>query len=54
MQVLNLLFLLLAAAILTACSSDEPGKAPADVVYIDGAIYTVDKKQPWADSLRSE
>ena len=51
MQVLNPLFLILAAAILTACSSDEPGKAPADVVYINGAIYTVDKKQPWADSL---
>ena len=51
MQVLNPLFLILAAAILTACSSDEPGKAPANVVYINGAIYTVDKKQPWADSL---
>ena len=50
-KILVQLSLLLVLSILAACSGDAPRQVPADVVYVNGAIYTVDKKQPWVDSV---
>ena len=42
----------LATFLLTSCSTSEVGKeSPADVVYLNGRIYTVNEFQPWAEAV---
>lgn len=42
-----------ALALVVGCASNatDPGAATADVVYINGKIYTVDEHQPWAEAV---
>jgi predicted amidohydrolase YtcJ len=37
--------------VLLSCSGPEPRAASADLIFINGAIYTLDAAQPWADAL---
>ena len=49
--VLTHLSFLLAGLSLTGCSTDSGNENQADVVYINGAIYTVNQRQKWVDSI---
>jgi predicted amidohydrolase YtcJ len=51
MRILNALPLLIAIIYLTGCSPVHAQGEKADAVFLNGAIYTVNKEQPWADSL---
>ena len=50
-RVLTHLSFLLAGLSLTGCSTDSGNENQADVVYINGAIYTVNQRQKWVDSI---
>ena len=51
MSLLNHLILLIAWLALMSCSTDSINDNQADTVYVNGAIYTVNEEQKWADSI---
>ena len=51
MSLLKHLLLLIAGLSLTFCSTTSIDDNNADVVYVNGAIYTVNENQKWADAI---
>ncbi len=45
------LTLLLLSMSLGACSGSTPTEVPADIIYENGLVYTVDQDQPWASAF---
>lgn len=43
--------LTLTSCLCSACGSDGPGPAGADIVFTGGRIYTVNEAQPWAEAI---
>jgi predicted amidohydrolase YtcJ len=42
---------LLAALMLSACSPDPETEAGVDRIFVNGAVYTLDENQPWAEAV---
>ncbi len=43
------IFFLISYLVLSSCNNQS--KEPADTIYINGKIYTVDKAKPWAEAV---
>jgi len=51
MRMIRILMTGLLSAGTLACASAEQTREPADVVFTNGRVYTVDEAKPWADAV---